>query len=134
MGSPQGDWTCTKAGDNKSFSCTTDRILAKGEYSSVITLTANIAPTLLPGQYRNVACLANAGDPNTGAPRDFDNGLYEVNNCDPVVVVIVPPNSFDLAIKKYVAEMVGGLPQRYGDHQTSNDGSDVDRDILTVPQ
>lgn len=59
---------------------------------------------------------------------------WKVNNCDPGEVVVVPPGSFDLSLKKYVADLTTGVPLRDGDHQTSNDGSDVDRDILTVPQ
>lgn len=129
----QGEWTCTKNSPS-SFSCVTSKILAKGEYTSMITLKAVADPNLAIGTYKNVACLDNAGDPNNNAPFDPTHGFYKVNNCDPAEVVIVPPGSFDLSLKKYVAEMVNSAPQRDGDHQTSNDGSDNDRDILVVPQ
>lgn len=57
-----------------------------------------------------------------------------MNNCDPAEIFVVPAGTFDLSLKKYVADMTTGTPERDGDHQTTNDGSDVDRDILTVPQ
>lgn len=57
-----------------------------------------------------------------------------MNNCDPANVVIVPANSFDLSLKKYVADTTSGTPLRDGDHQTTNDGIDVDRDILSIAQ
>lgn len=86
------------------------------------------------GAYRNVACLTNAGDPHNAAPLNPTLGQYKVNNCDPAVLTIVVPGTFDLMLKKYVADMTTGTAQRDGDHQTSNDGADVDRDILTVAQ
>ena len=46
----------------------------------------------------------------------------------------MPPGSFDLSIKKYVADITTGTPQRDGDHQTTNDGTDLDRDILAINQ
>jgi large repetitive protein len=47
---------------------------------------------------------------------------------------VVPAGSFDLSLKKYVANTTSGREEHYGDHQTTNDGTDVDRDILNVPQ
>ena len=129
----QGEWTCTKDSDSV-FTCTTNKSYAMGEYATPITLTANIASTMAVGTYRNVACLSNPYDPNEGQVLDPDTGKYKVNNCDPAEVVIVPANSFDLSIKKYVADLTTGTPERDGDHQTTNDGTDVNRDILTIPQ
>lgn len=105
-----------------------------GEYATPITLTANIASNMAVGVYRNIACLSNPFDPNQNAILDPSTGKYKVNNCDPAEVVVVPANSFDLSIKKYAADLTSGTPQRDGDHQTTNDGTDVDRDILTIPQ
>lgn len=129
----QGEWTCSQLSAT-GFSCTTTRSYAMGEYATPITLRANIAANMQVGTYRNVACLSNQNDPNEGQVLDPDTGKYKVNNCDPAEVVIVPANSFDLSIKKYVADITTGTPQRDGDHQTTNDGTDVDRDILTIPQ
>lgn len=129
----QGEWSCNQL-SGTGFSCTTTRSYAMGEYATPITLTASIAPNMQVGTYRNVACLSNPADPNQNEVLDPDTGKYKVNNCDPAEIVIVPPGSFDLSIKKYVADTTTGTPQRDGDHQTTNDGTDVDRDILTIPQ
>lgn len=129
----QGDWTCIQL-SGTGFSCTMTRALAAGEYATSISLTANIGATMNVGTYRNVACLSNPYDPNEGQVLDPSTGKYKVNNCDPAEVVIVPADSFDLSIKKYVADITTGTPQRDGDHQTTNDGTDVNRDILAIPQ
>ncbi len=129
----QGEWTCTQ-NSTTAFTCFTDRIYAVGEFSSTITVVANIPANLAVGAHRNVACLSNPNDPHENAVLNPALGLYKVNNCDPAEVYVVPAGSFDLMIKKYVADTTSGIEERYGDHQTTNDGSDVDRDILTVPQ
>ena len=129
----QGEWTCVKDTSTK-FTCISDKSYAKGEYATTILVKAKIPATLAVGSYRNIVCLMNPNDPNNGQVFDPDTGKYIVNNCDPAVVVVVDPSTFDLALKKYVADITSGSPQRDGDHQTSNDGTDVDRDILTVAQ
>lgn len=129
----QGEWTCTQ-NSATAFTCFTDRVYAAGEFSSVITLTANIPTNLSVGAHRNIACLSNPNDPHENARLEPSLGLYRVNNCDPAEVFVVPAGSFDLSLKKYVADTTSGTEQRYGDHQTTNDGPDVDRDILNVPQ
>jgi uncharacterized repeat protein (TIGR01451 family) len=130
--STQGEWSCTKVSDTK-FTCTTSKSYIMGEYATAIVLTANIGASMTPGTYRNVACLSNPSDPNEGTVLDPSTGKYKVNNCDPAEVVIVPASSFDLSLKKYVADITTGTPARDGDHQTANDGSDLTEDILTVP-
>ncbi len=129
----QGEWSCTKNSDTK-FTCTTTKSYAAGEYATPITLTAGIASTMAVGTYRNVACLSNPSDPNENQVLDPSTGKYKVNNCDPAEVVVVPASAFDLSIKKYVADTTTGIAERDGDHQTTNDGTDVNRDILTIPQ
>lgn len=129
----QGEWSCIKDSSTK-FTCTTDKSYKKGEFATMITLTANIPTGLTVGAHRNVACLSNPYDPNENEVLDPSIGKYKVNNCDPAEVRRVDPTSFDLMIKKYVADLTTGTPERDGDHQTTNDGTDVDRDILTVPQ
>ena len=129
----QGEWSCTQL-SGTGFSCTMTRSLAMGEYATPIALVATAPSNLAVGAHRNIACLSNPYDPNEGQPLDPAVGQYKVNNCDPAEVGVVPPGSFDLALKKYVADLTTGVPLRDGDHQTTNDGSDVDRDILTVPQ
>ena len=102
----QGYWTCTK-NSASSFSCVTSKILAKGEFTSTIALKAVAVSNLAVGKYKNVACLDNALDPNNSALFDPTHGYYKVNNCDLAEVVVVPPVTFDLSLKKYVADMVG---------------------------
>jgi len=133
LATTQGEWLCTQL-SGTGFSCTTTRSYAMGEYATPIVLTANIANTIQVGVYPNIACLSNPYDPNENEVLDPSTGKYKVNNCDPAEVVIVPADSFDLSIKKYAADMTSGTPERDGDHQTSNDGPDEDRDILTIPQ
>ncbi len=127
----QAEWTCTKNLPTK-FTCYTDRSLAKGEAATLIHVTAKIPSNMPVGEYKNVACLSNPYDPNENQPFDPSTGKYKVNNCNPVVVVITPANSFDLKLKKYVSDITSGTPERDGDHQTADDGNDVDHDILTV--
>lgn len=107
----QGEWSCTQ-NSASAFTCTTTRSYAAGEYASTITLTANIGASMTPGAYRNVACLSNPSDPNEGTVLDPSTGKYKVNNCDPAEVVIVPPGSFDLSIKKYVGDITSGTLER----------------------
>lgn|GEM_PF-6937793 len=128
----QGEWTCTKDSDTK-FTCYTDKVYAKGEFSTPIVVAATSTITV-PGRYQNYACLSNPNDPNEGEPLDVPVGKWKVNNCDPAEIFVVPAGTFDLSLKKYVADLTTGTPLRDGDHQTTNDGNDVDRDILTVPQ
>ena len=86
-----------------------------GEFSSTITVVANIPANLAVGAHRNVACLSNPNDPHENAVLNPALGLYKVNNCDPAEVYVVPAGSFDLMIKKYVADTTSGTEQRYGD-------------------
>ncbi len=116
------------------FSCTTSRIYTQNEYSTPITVVANLPGSLPVGSYRNVACLSNAGDPDESAVYNPDIGAFKNNNCDPALVVIVPSSSTDLMLKKYVADTTSGTPVNDGDHQTATIGSDLDRDVLTVSQ
>lgn len=107
---------------------------ALGAYSSTITVVANIPAGIAVGQYRNVACLSNAGDPDETAAYNPDIGQFKNNNCDPALVVIDPVNSFDLMLKKYVADMTSGIPVNNGDHQTATIGADINQNALTASQ
>lgn len=129
----QGEWVCAQL-SGTGFSCTTSHIYAQNEYSTPITVVANLPANMPVGSYRNVACLSNAGDPDESAVFNPNIGQYKNNNCDPALVIIVPPNSTDLMLKKYVADTTSGVPVNDGDHQTATIGSDVNRDVLTTSQ
>ncbi len=129
----QGEWSCVK-NSNTAFTCTTSRVYGAGEYSTPINVTANIPAHMPVGSYQNVACLSNPGDPDESAVYNPSIGQFKNNNCDPARVIITPHGTFDLMLKKYVADTTTGSPVNDGDHQTASVGSDLTRDVLTIGQ
>lgn len=120
-------WSCTI--NNQIVTCTRSDVLAKGAFYPTISVAATVSSTV--GTYKNVACLSNPNDPNEGAPYNPANGEYKVNNCDPADVVVVPPGSFDLTIKKKVGKSLtdGTLKDR----NTADEG-DGEQNILVIAQ
>ena len=120
-------WTCTNT--NTGFSCNRSDSIAMGQRFPTITAQATLVG--IPGVYRNVVCLSNPNDPNELATLNPILGLYKVNNCNPVDVVITPGNTFDLMLKKRVGRTLTDGTLR--DRNTGHIGND-EQDALIVSQ
>lgn len=125
----QNGWTC--ANIVGGFECARDDSLAAGAEFPVISLIARQEPTIVPGTYRNVACVSNPNDPHETAVYNPDLGMYKVNNCNPARVIVVAPGTFDLTIVKRVGNNLTDGTLR--DRNTALDGNG-EQNILIIGQ